>query len=75
MRTIKKQKKTSPLYKMGDKVATVQGEGRIVAVFPSGPHRKATYAVKFPRRRVAVVFDENEVSVSRGSTPPGRGPA
>src|SRR5689334_7097626 len=50
MRSIMKQKKAGPLYKVGDRVATAQGEGRIVGVFPSGPHRKATYAVKFPRR-------------------------
>ena len=71
MRTIKKQKKAGPLYKVGDRVVTVQGEGRVVGVFPSGPHRKATYAVKFPRRRVAVVFDENEVSIVRTTNPSG----
>lgn len=71
MRTIKKQKKSGPLYRVGDRVATAQGEGRIVGVFPSGPHRKATYAVKFPRRRVAVVFDENEVSIVRATSPSG----
>jgi hypothetical protein len=73
MRTTKK-KKGAPAYKVGDKVATAQGEGRIVGVFSSGPHRKATYTVKFPRRRVGVVFDENEISVIGRITSPGREP-
>jgi len=71
MRTIKR-KKTAPLYKVGDRVFTVDGEGRIVGVFPSGPHRKATYAVKFPRRRVGVIFDENEIRAVGASARPGR---
>ena len=64
MRTIKR-KTTARTYSVGDKVRTVRGEGFIKCIFPSGPHNKATYAVKLARGRLGVIFDENEISVIR----------
>jgi hypothetical protein len=68
MRTIKRRKPLSG-YKVGDRVATVRGDGCITYIFPNGPHRKATFAVRFGRGRHGVIFNESEISRIGNLTP------
>ena len=68
MRTIKRKTKVG-IYSVGDRVVTVHGEGWVTCIFPNGPHRKATYAVKLGRRRIGAIFDEDEISMLRKFAP------
>ena len=62
MRVVKQQTKRA-VYRVRDKVRTALGEGVVKYVFPHGPGGKTAYSVRFDKKRVGVIFDEDEITL------------